>query len=218
MPSILIAERKQEVASFNPALSHYEDFSTSFGEDVIARHRGVGSEVAGALSVFDARADLRLRPAYSARSITSGGLLATADWERIAREFLSGVRNAGPVDAVYYSLHGAMASETEDDPEGYLLAETRKILGEQAPIVASLDLHGVLTDRMLQHADAVVMYHTYPHVDFFETGARAARLLLRILAGEVRPVTAAVTIPALVRGDELITETGLLGKIIRAAE
>ena len=71
---------------------------------------------------------------------------------------------------------------------------------------------------MLQHADAVVMYHTYPHVDFVRTGERAARLLLRILGGEVRPVTAAVTIPALVRGDELITETGLLGTLIRRAQ
>jgi len=76
--------------------------------------------------------------------------------------------------------------------------------------VVSLDLHGILTDRMLQHADAVVMYHTYPHVDFYETGERAARLLLRILPARVRPVTAVVTIPALVRGDELITATGLL--------
>jgi len=84
--------------------------------------------------------------------------------------------------------------------------------------VVSLDLHAVLTDRMLQRSDAVAMYHTYPHVDFYETGERAAHLLLRILAGEVSPVTAVVTIPALVRGDELITETGLLGGIIRTAE
>ena len=218
MPKILIAECKQEVASFNPVLSHYDDFRVSFGDDVVARHRGVRSEVAGALSVFESRAGTQVVPAYSARSITSGGILAGPDFERIAREFLSSVHRAGPVDAVYFALHGAMASENEDDPEGYLLAETRKILGEQIPIVVSLDLHGVLTDRMLQHADAVVMYHTYPHVDFYETGGRAARLLLRILRREVNPVTAAVTIPALVRGDELITETGLLGGIIRAAK
>jgi microcystin degradation protein MlrC len=217
VPKILIAECKQEVASFNPVLSRYDDFRVSFGDDVVARHRGVRSEVAGALSVFESRAGVQVVPAYGARSMTSGGILAAADFERIAREFLSSVRGTGPADAVYFALHGAMASENEDDPEGYLLAETRKILGEQIPIVVSLDLHGVLTDRMLQHADAVVMYHTYPHVDFYETGGRAARLLLRILRREVNPVTAAVTIPALVRGDELITETGLLGGIIRAA-
>ncbi len=42
---------------------------------------------------------------------------------------------------------------------------------------------------MLQHTNAMTVYHTYPHVDFFETGSRAAQLLLRVLAGEVRPVT-----------------------------
>jgi microcystin degradation protein MlrC len=215
---ILIADCKQEVASFNPVLSHYEDFRVSFGDDIIARHRGVRSEVAGALSIFESRAGVQVVPAYSARSITSGGILAAADFARIGQEFLSSVRGAGSVDAVYFALHGAMAAESEDDPEGHLLAETRTILGERIPIVVSLDLHGVLTDRMLQHSDAVVMYHTYPHVDFYETGERAARLLLRILAGEVTPVTAVVTIPALVRGDELITETGLLGEIIRTAK
>jgi len=218
MPTILVAECKQESSSFNPVLSHYEDFSIAAGDDVLARHRGVRSEMAGALSVFGARPDVLVVPAYSARSITSGGELDAAGFDRIAREFLERVRGAGPVDAVYYSLHGAMVARNEDDTEGYLLAETRKIVGETIPIVVSLDLHGILTDRMLQHADAVVMYHTYPHVDFFETGERAARLLLRILAGDVKPVTAVATIPALVRGDELITATGLLGGFIREAQ
>lgn len=218
MPSILVAECKQESSSFNPVPSHYEDFSIAAGDAVLARHRGVRSEMAGALSVLGARPDVRVVPTYSARSITSGGELDAAGFERIAREFLDRVRAAGPVDAVYYSLHGAMVAQNEDDTEGYLLAETRKIVGEKIPIVVSLDLHGILTDRILQHADAVVMYHTYPHVDFFETGERAARLLLRVLAGEVKPVTAAVTIPALVRGDELITATGLLGGFIRQAQ
>ena len=218
MAKVLVAECKQEVASFNPVRSHYEDFRVSFGDDVIARHRGVRSEMAGALSVFESRPGVHVVPAYSARSITSGGILAGADFERIAREFLASLRASGPVDAVYFALHGAMASEDEDDPEGHLLAETRKIVGERIPIVVSLDLHGILTDPMLQHADAVAMYHTYPHVDFYETGERAARLLMRILAGEANPVTAVVTIPALVRGDELITETGLLGDIIRTSQ
>ncbi len=218
MHRILIAECKQEVASFNPVRSHYEGFRISVGDEVIARHRGIRSEVAGAVSVFKSRAGVQIVPAYSARAITSGGILGAADFDRIAQEFLTSVRGAGPVDAVYFALHGAMASGNEDDPEGYLLAETRQILGERIPIVVSLDLHAVLTDQMLQHSDTVVMYHTYPHVDFYETGERVALLLLRNLAGEANPVTAVVTIPALVRGDELITETGLLGGIIRTAK
>ena len=88
--------------------------------------------------------------------ITSGGRLAAADFDRIASEFLGALRGAPPVDGVYFALHGAMSADQEDDPEGFLLARARDILGEEVPIVVSLDLHGVLTDRMLEHSDAIV--------------------------------------------------------------
>ncbi len=218
MFKILVGECKQEVSSFNPLLSTYADFSVSFGEEIIDVHRGVRSEMGAALSVFGSRADVSVIPTYSARSITSGGTLAAADFARIVDEFCATLRSAPPVDAVYLSLHGAMSAQGEDDPEGLLLAEMRKILGEAIPIVVSLDLHGVLTERMLQHSNAIVAYHTYPHVDFYGTGLRAAHLLLRILDGEAKPVTARVRIPALVRGPELITETGLFGRLISQAQ
>ncbi|HEU5102504.1 MAG TPA: M81 family metallopeptidase, partial [Roseiflexaceae bacterium] len=218
MYRVLIAECKQEVSSFNPVPSRYDDFTIAFGDALLAQHQGVQSEIAGVLGVLGARADLRVIPTYGAAQRTSGGRLAAADFARLAGEFLAGIRAAPEVDAAYFALHGAMSAEGEDDPEGFLLAEARKFLGERIPIVASFDLHGILTDRMLEHCDAIVIYHTYPHVDFVETGARAARLLLRLLAGQARPVTARVAIPALVRGDELITETGLFGRFIREAQ
>jgi microcystin degradation protein MlrC len=214
---ILIGECRQEVSTFNPDPSHYEDFVTAWGGDVVAFHEGLRSEPGGAIAVFG---ETGVEPvgAYSARAITSNGTLAAADWDRIAGEFLGAIRAAPPVDAVFFAMHGAMCAANEVDPEGYLLQEARKILGEAMPIVVTLDLHGIVTDRMLTHADAVVAYHTYPHNDFFETGVRGARLLLRIANREVRPVTAMVRIPALVRGDELITETGLIGHRIRECQ
>ena len=218
MPRILIAECKQEVSTFNPVLSGYEDFTMRHGQAILNYHRTVRSEVGGALSVLDATPGVELVPTCSAHFITSGGTLADRAFARIAGEILSSIKAAPPVDGIYFSLHGAMATETEGDPEGYLLAETRKIVGERVPIVISLDLHGILTDRMLEHSDAAVAFHTYPHVDFFATGERAAKLLLRIVAGEVKPVTAKVTVPALVRGDELITESGSIRHAVNAAK
>jgi microcystin degradation protein MlrC len=111
-----------------------------------------------------------------------------------------------------------MVAENEEDTEGRILLELRKIVGDEMPVVVSLDLHGILTERILELSNAVVPYHTYPHVDFVQTGERAARLLIRLLHREIRPVTACVRIPALVRGDELITETGLFGRMIRHAQ
>ena len=116
------------------------------------------------------------------------------------------------------SLHGAMGAEGELDPEGHLLSEIRRMAGPEVAIVISLDLHGILTDRMLRQIDGLAIYHTYPHVDFADTGARAARLLLRLLEGEARPVIARVTMPALVRGDELVTKTGCYGDLIRECQ
>ena len=215
---ILIGECKQEVSSFNPVLSGYQDYEVAWGQAILDYHRGLNTEIAGALDVFGERADVELVPTYSARTTVSGGTLARPSFERIRREFMEAVRAAPQVDGIYLSLHGAMAAEGEDDPEGLFLTEIRAMVGEATPIVVSLDLHGVLTERMLAQSDAIVAYHTYPHVDFAKTGARAALLLLRILAGEVRPVTAYVPIPALVRGDELKTATGLFGRMIRQAQ
>jgi microcystin degradation protein MlrC len=218
MSRILVAECKQEVSSFNPVPSRYEDFRVVRGQDLLDHHRGCREEVSGTLSVFDAEHNVQLVPAFGASSNTSGGVLAAESFEQLSRDFLNGLAEAGPADAAYFSLHGAMQAEGEDDPEGFLLQEARRILGEKMPFVVSLDLHGVLTDRMLEHSDAVVAYHTYPHVDFFETGARAGNLLLKIVNRGVRPVTARVKIPALVRGDELITKTGAIRECIELAQ
>lgn len=218
MYKIMIAECKQEVSTFNPFLSQYDDFDLSVGNDILEFHRGGQLEVGGALSVFESRDDLDIIPLYSARSITSGGTLSAQGFSRIVEEYLAQLRQMPPVDAVYFAMHGAMAAENETDPEGYLLQETRKILGEAIPIVISLDLHGILTDRMVQHVNGLTAFHTYPHVDFYDTGVRAAKLLLKILDHGVKPTIAKVPIPALVRGDELITETGLFGQSIRAAK
>ncbi len=209
---ILIAECKQEVSSFNPKQSHREDFVYSNGDQVIAFHTGVDSEIGGALDVFR-EAGVDIVGGYSARAISSAGTLAAPDWDGIAGDFLDGIERAwstGPFDGIYFSMHGAMEAANEPDPEGYLLQETRRIVGEAVPIVCSFDLHGIVTERMLSHLNALTSYWTYPHNDFSDTGARAARLLLRIIRENLDPAIALVRVPALVRGDELITATGLI--------
>ncbi len=215
---ILVAECKQEVSSFNPVATLYEHFTINRGQELLAYHRGIESEIGGALEVFGARSDVQLVPLWGGRA-NSAGALEQDDFERLAAEFLQAVEDHREgAAAFYFSLHGAMAAAVELDPEGYLLREARALLGPQIPIVISLDLHGILTERMLQHCDALTIYHTYPHVDLSDTGARAARLLLRILDEGLTPTIARVVVPALVRGDELKTATGIYGKSIRQAQ
>jgi len=77
-----------------------------------------------------------------------------------------------------------MVAEHVDDGEGEVLARVREVVGGHVPIVASVDLHANVTERMLCSADALVAYRTYPHVDMAATGERAAMLLERLMAGE----------------------------------
>jgi microcystin degradation protein MlrC len=216
VPRILIAECMQEISSFNPVHSDYEYFRVQPGKAMLAQ-RGLNTAVGGMLSVLEGRRDIEIVPAYGARS-GSAGLLSAPGWQRLSGEFLEAVEaKLKDVDAVLVSLHGAMAAEGELDPEGFLLMRLREMAGPHMPIVISLDLHGILTERMLRQVDGLAIYHTYPHVDFADTGERAARLLLEIIDRNLDPVIARVTMPALVRGDELITRTGCYGDLIREA-
>jgi microcystin degradation protein MlrC len=213
---VLVAECMQEISSFNPLQGGYDNFHIERGEEMRAQD-GLNTSLGGAFEVFRAKG---MDPvlAIGARS-GSAGLLSAAAWKKLAAEVLESIARqaATGVEGMYFSMHGAMAADGELDPEGYLLTETRKILGADKPLVISLDLHGIMTDRMLSQIDGVAIYHTYPHVDFASTGQRAANILHRLLTKKIRPTIARVVIPALVRGDELITKTGCYGELIREA-
>jgi microcystin degradation protein MlrC len=215
MKRIMIVECMQEISSFNPVPSEYSYFGIQRGAELLAQ-RGLNTSIGGALAVFEGAAEVV--PVFSARS-GSAGLLSAEGWKRLSGELREAVAAAmTDIDGIYVSLHGAMGADGELDPEGWILKQVRALAGPAVPIVMSLDLHGILTDRMLKQVDGLAIYHTYPHVDFADTGARAARLLLKLLAGGVKPSIARVTIPALVRGDELITKSGCYGDMIREAQ
>ncbi len=213
---ILVAECMQEISSFNPLPSGYENFHIERGTQMLA-HLGRNTALGGGLAALQS-AGLEPVLCMGARA-GSAGLLSAAGWKRLSGEVLESIAAGAKtgIDGVYFSLHGSMGADGELDPEGYLLTQTRKIVGNDIPIVISLDLHGVLTDRMLRQIDGVAIYHTYPHVDFASTGRRAARILHRLVSEKLRPVIARVVIPALVRGDELITRSGCYGELIREA-
>lgn len=126
-----------------------------------------------------------------------GGAITAACYSELKSDLLDRLKRELPVDGVAMPLHGAAAAEGVDDVEGDLLRAVRECVGPDIPIVASLDLHAHVTEAMMANADLLVALETYPHRDAFETGQRAARLLLDFLSGAIKPLMAMCKVPVL---------------------
>ena len=213
---IAIASILQESNTFSPVMTAYHDFQPVFGKDVIRRHRGKLTEMGGFLDVLEHQGAMA-RPVCAAWAITANRLVGP-DFERLQLEFREALRRAGKVDGVLLAMHGAQTAEGVDDVEGRLLEITREAAGERVPVVASLDLHANITRAMVERATALVGYHTYPHIDMFETGQKAARLLLRIIKGECHPVTAWRKLPLIVNAENSQTSRGPMARLIGRGE
>ena len=111
-----------------------------------------------------------------------GGPADHAFFEELVQEIESGLRLAAPLDAVFISSHGAALTTESDDPDGELFARIRAIVGAQVPIVAVLDLHTNVSQRMTDALSAFIAYRCNPHTDLRERGAEAARHLHTLLA------------------------------------
>ena len=121
---------------------------------------------------------------------------------------------AGRLDAVYISNHGGMVSTAGPDPDGELYAMVRGVVGPEVPIVATVDLHANISERMVQNVDALVSYRTNPHMDQAERARDAARLLLRFLDGK-KPQRAFVRLPLTPASVTLLTREGPYADAIR---
>lgn len=189
MARIAIGGFQHETNTFAP---------TKAGYDAFTRGGGWPALVTGA-PMFDAVAGINISVAgFIEGARAAGHDLVPTTWaaaspsaevtddafDRISGLIVDGLRAAlaaGPLDAVYLCLHGAMVTESHEDGEGELLRRVRAVIGPDLPLVASLDLHGNITRACFDAATAMVGYKTYPHVDMAATGRRTAVILDKIL-------------------------------------
>ncbi len=205
---IAVGQLWQESNTFNPlptTRADFEHFGIVRGAELVERMADT-NELGGFIQSLRGWPEqpeivglVRL-PAWPSGAATS----ETFAW--IRQEMTDALRRALLVDAVLLALHGALVAEQMPDVEGEVLHAFRAIIGPSVPLVATLDLHANITERMVRAADALVLYHTAPHIDVFETGHRGAAVLRRILVEGVRPVTAFQKMPLVVPAERANTQ------------
>jgi microcystin degradation protein MlrC len=203
MARIAIGGLHHETNTFAPLKATYEEFLQGGGWPGIQRGQaffktfpGMNLPISGGIEVLASHGHT-LIPLVWAAATPSAHVTEDA-YERIVGMLLEDLRAAGPLDAVFLDLHGAMVTEHLDDGEGELLRRVRGVVGPEMPIVTSLDLHANVTRQMIELADVMLAYRTYPHVDMASTGKRAAEVLHGLLSGERKPHKALQTLPFLI--------------------
>src|ERR1700719_1114084 len=203
MTRIAVGGFLHETNTFAPTKATYADFvhgggwpAMTQGAEVLKTMRHINVGLAGFVEQAEALG-WELVPTIFAAASPSAHFTEDA-YERIAGVIVDGIKNAGPLDAVYLDLHGAMVSEHLDDGEGEILARVREVIGDDLPLVASLDLHANVTPEMVKHADALIAYRTYPYVDMADTGRAAARHLALLLGTKQKFAKAFRQLPFLI--------------------
>ena len=218
---IAVGQLWQETNTFNPnptVWSDFENWGVAEGEEVVERYGETG-ELGGFLSRWsENRGSTNDELLGLARfACWPWGRVESSTWSMIRQSFSRQLQQIGAVDGVFLALHGAMASDDEHDLTGAVLEMVRGSVGPDVPIVGSLDLHAIITPRMLDSADLLVGYHTCPHLDAIETGQRSADGLLRLLSGE-SVTTRCLTLPMICAAELQNTFTGPPARLYRRLE
>lgn len=213
---ILTCGFTQESNCFNPVPTPISMFNYTEKKDYKARWYHATTSAGGIVTALEDRDDVE--PIYSiAMNAPSGAPLQASVLPYFLEHVLADIREAGQLDGVAISLHGATMAENSGDVCGDLLKAIRNAVGEETPIAAAFDLHANITDKILQNADYVCGYWEYPHVDQAETGKRAVKLLLEHLDGKPAK-TVAVKIPMIAPAHGYTTNEGGLLELVNKAK
>ena len=209
MTRIAVARLWHEGNSFTPVLTRLADFQArewSKGDEVPRVYRGTRTEIGAAVDFFERNP--QLTPLYlRCAAAPPGGAVEEDDFQTIVADILDGVRTA-KADAMYLSLHGALIGSRTLHADVALLEAVRGALGRRR-LAVSFDLHANLAPEIARIADIVVGYKTHPHVDMYETGARALELLQR----SARPVVAIAKVGAVLPSFNMRTDAGPMAEI-----
>ncbi|MBY5322451.1 M81 family metallopeptidase [Rhizobium johnstonii] len=183
-----------ECSTYNPVLNEEKDFRVVRGEALLA------SPYFAFLKDYDAE----FLPTIHARAI-AGGPVSRATYEAFKGEFLERLKPMLPLDGLYLAMHGAMYVEGMEDAEGDWIGAARAAVGEDCTVSASYDLHGNVTQCIIDALDIYSTYRTAPHIDVEETMRRAVSMLVKSLKVGERPILLWAPIPVVLPGERTST-------------
>ncbi|MGR9416089.1 M81 family peptidase [Rhizobium leguminosarum] len=183
-----------ECSTYNPVLNEEKDFRVLRGEALLE------APYFAFLKDYDAE----FLPTIHARAI-AGGPVSRATYEAFKGEFLERLKPMLPLDGLYLAMHGAMYVEGMEDAEGDWISAARALVGEDCTVSASYDLHGNVTQRIIDALDIYSTYRTAPHIDVEETMRRSVCMLVKSLKTGVRPTLLWAPIPVVLPGERTST-------------
>ena len=160
-PRIAVGGIAHETNTFSPVPTTLADFrsrSYLLGEALIRSSRGARNVLGGIVDQAE-RQGIVLLPTLFASAMPAGVVRRDA-WDHLRGRLLDRLRahhlGPWPLAGVLLALHGAMVAEGDDDPEGTLLTDVRRLVGWDLPVVATLDSHANVTPAMVAAADLLV--------------------------------------------------------------
>ena len=183
-----------ECSTYNPVLNQEADFRVVRGEDLLA------APYFAFLKDYEAE----FLPTIHARAI-AGGPVARHTYEAFKAEFLERLKPLLPLDGLYLAMHGAMYVEGMEDAEGDWISAARALVGDDCMVSASYDLHGNVTQRIIDALDMYSTYRTAPHIDVEETMRRSVAMLVKSLKTGEKPTLLWAPIPVVLPGERTST-------------
>ena len=183
-----------ECSTYNPVLNQEADFRVVRGEDLLA------APYFAFLKDYEAE----FLPTIHARAI-AGGPVARHTYEAFKAEFLERLKPLLPLDGLYLAMHGAMYVEGMEDAEGDWISAARALVGDDCTVSASYDLHGNVTQRIIDALDMYSTYRTAPHIDVEETMRRSVAMLVKSLKTGEKPTLLWAPIPVVLPGERTST-------------
>jgi microcystin degradation protein MlrC len=156
------------------------------GDAIVREYQNAYHEIGGAIEVFKNN-DVEILPVFYTET-TPGGMISEEAYQQLVDEMMNELEKVLPVDACFVVPHGAAVATNHSDMDGNWLEGMRNKIGENVPIVGTLDPHANVSRRMVDLTQGLFPYRTNPHIDQRETGRRAASFLISILRRKAKPL------------------------------